>query len=201
MEMFAPVIKETYKDADKETIVVAIMPCTAKKAEAARKEFVRQGIRDVDYVITTQELVQMIREAGIDFSANIILGAAGTEKWRENAAASAQLLNEVKPYLIFLATLHVDAGSPLYEEREAGAFAESTLGQNIQEELELLRRLDLDGTAFFGLHTSNVIPVAGTLPEDKAKLIGMLERGMAKIPARILDSRPEKGYEGMAILE
>jgi NADH-quinone oxidoreductase subunit G len=69
MEMFAPVIKETYKDADKETIVVAIMPCTAKKAEAARKEFVRQGIRDVDYVITTQELVQMIREAGIDFSA------------------------------------------------------------------------------------------------------------------------------------
>jgi len=144
--------------------------------------------------------LRRLNAAGIDFSANIILGAAGAEKWRENAAASAQLLNEVRPYLIFLATLHVDAGSPLYEELRAGAFAENTLGQNIQEELELLRRLELDGTAFFGLHTSNVIPVAGTLPEDKDRLIEMLEKGMAKIPARILDSRPEKGYEGMAIL-
>jgi hypothetical protein len=112
-----------------------------------------------------------------------------------------ELLNEVKPYLIFLATLHVDAGSPLYEELRAGTFVENTLGQNLQEELELLKRLELDGTAFFGLHTSNVIPVAGTLPEDKDKLIEMLEKGMAKIPARILHSKPEKGYEGMAILE
>jgi radical SAM superfamily enzyme YgiQ (UPF0313 family) len=145
--------------------------------------------------------LKRLNAAGIDFSANIILGAAGAEKWMENAAASAELLNEVKPYLIFLATLHVDAGSPLYEELRAGAFTENTLGQNIREELELLRRLELDGTAFFGLHTSNVIPVAGTLPEDKEKLLETLEKGMAKIPARILDSRPKKGYEGMAILE
>ena len=117
----------------------------------------------------------------MDFSANIILGAAGAEKWRENASASAQLLNEVRPYLIFLATLHVDAGSPLYKELKAGAFVENTLGQNIQEELELLRRLDLDGTAFFGLHTSNVIPVAGTLPEDKEKLLETLEKGMQQL--------------------
>lgn len=145
--------------------------------------------------------LKRLNAAGIDFSANIILGAAGAGKWRENAAASAQLLNEVKPYLIFLATLHVDAGSPLYEEQKAGAFVENTLGQNIEEELEFLKRLELDGTAFFGLHTSNVIPVAGTLPEDKNKLIELLEKGMTKIPARILTSRPEKGYEGMAILQ
>ena len=68
MEMFGPVIKETYKEGDKETVMVAIMPCTAKKAEAARGEFVRGGVRDVDYVITTQELVQMIREAGVVFT-------------------------------------------------------------------------------------------------------------------------------------
>jgi radical SAM superfamily enzyme YgiQ (UPF0313 family) len=142
-----------------------------------------------------------LRAAGIDYSANIILGAAGTDKWKENAAASAKLMNETKPYLIFLATLHVDAGSPLYDELKAGTFVENTLGQNLQEEAEFLQGLELDGTAFFGLHTSNVIPVAGTLPEDKQELLGLLEKGMAKIPARILDSRPEKGYEGMAILE
>ena len=71
MEMFGSVIKEYYKPADKEsglqTVSVAVMPCTAKKYEAARPEFTRDGIRDVDYVITTKELINMIREAGIQF--------------------------------------------------------------------------------------------------------------------------------------
>lgn len=72
MEMFGAVIKEYYKPADKEagleTVSVAIMPCTAKKYEAQRDEFKRNGIPDVDYVITTKELVCMIRELGIQFN-------------------------------------------------------------------------------------------------------------------------------------
>lgn len=48
-------------------IVVSIMPCTAKKYEARRPEFEQDGIRHVDYVLTTQELGQMIEEAGLHF--------------------------------------------------------------------------------------------------------------------------------------
>ncbi|GAB4340487.1 MAG: [Fe-Fe] hydrogenase large subunit C-terminal domain-containing protein [Calditrichia bacterium] len=47
--------------------VVSIMPCTAKKWEARRPEMEQNGHRDVDYVLTTQELAQMIRQAGIRF--------------------------------------------------------------------------------------------------------------------------------------
>ena len=47
--------------------VVSIMPCTAKKFEAARPEFAKDGVPDVDAVITTQELVKMIHQAGILF--------------------------------------------------------------------------------------------------------------------------------------
>ena len=43
------------------------MPCTAKKFEAVRDEFKVDGKPDVDYVLTTQELVRMIKEAGILF--------------------------------------------------------------------------------------------------------------------------------------
>jgi len=49
--------------------IVSIMPCTAKKFEAKRPEFAPAGRPDVDYVITTQELVRMIEESGIRFSA------------------------------------------------------------------------------------------------------------------------------------
>ncbi|MBF0331562.1 MAG: iron hydrogenase small subunit [Candidatus Omnitrophica bacterium] len=48
-------------------VVVSIMPCTAKKFEAKRPEFVTDGAVDVDHVITTQELAQMINEHGIQF--------------------------------------------------------------------------------------------------------------------------------------
>ncbi|HMM21952.1 MAG TPA: [FeFe] hydrogenase, group A [Selenomonadales bacterium] len=68
MQMFASVLKEHYKHSNRKVVSVAIMPCTAKKHEAAREEFQENGIPYVDYVITTQELIQMIREAGIVFS-------------------------------------------------------------------------------------------------------------------------------------
>jgi NADH-quinone oxidoreductase subunit G len=71
-QMFGVVIKEQLKklqESDgKENIVIAVMPCTAKKFEAARPENTRNGIKDVDMVITTQELAIMIQEHGIVFN-------------------------------------------------------------------------------------------------------------------------------------
>ncbi len=49
-------------------VVVSVMPCTAKKSEANREEFSRDGNKDVDFVLTTQELALMIKERGIDFN-------------------------------------------------------------------------------------------------------------------------------------
>jgi NADH-quinone oxidoreductase subunit G len=48
-------------------VVISIMPCTAKKFEAGRDEFVTNGQRDVDLVLTTQELARMIHECGVLF--------------------------------------------------------------------------------------------------------------------------------------
>ncbi|MBZ9608784.1 [FeFe] hydrogenase, group A [Clostridium estertheticum] len=68
MQMFASVLKEHYKDDDKKLVSVAIMPCSSKKFEANRDEFKKNGVPNVDYVVTTQELINMIKESGIAFS-------------------------------------------------------------------------------------------------------------------------------------
>lgn len=68
MQMFAAVVKAHNSTSSRRNVHVAVMPCTAKKFEAAREEFKQNGEPIVDYVITTQELVQMIRESGIVFS-------------------------------------------------------------------------------------------------------------------------------------
>ncbi|WP_291635065.1 NADH-dependent [FeFe] hydrogenase, group A6 [Clostridium sp.] len=51
----------------KDIVVVSIMPCVAKKFEGEREELSNNGMQDVDYVLTTRELAQMIKEANIDF--------------------------------------------------------------------------------------------------------------------------------------
>lgn len=66
MEMFASVIKEERQERGKKLFHVAVMPCTAKKFEAQREEFLgKDGSRNVDAVITTDELTHMLKEAGI----------------------------------------------------------------------------------------------------------------------------------------
>jgi len=47
-------------------VVVSVMPCIAKKYETHRPELQVNGIRDVDYSITTRELAKMFKEGGID---------------------------------------------------------------------------------------------------------------------------------------
>lgn len=70
----SPVMRELvpnyYKDkgySKDNLVIVAIMPCTAKKKEILRPQLNASGKQDTDYVLTTQELARMIRSAGIDF--------------------------------------------------------------------------------------------------------------------------------------
>lgn len=67
MQMLSALIVEQQKDCEKKHFNIAVMPCTGKKFEAARSEFTHDGKPDVDAVITTQELIHMIRTAGIEF--------------------------------------------------------------------------------------------------------------------------------------
>ncbi len=70
MSMFGVLAKTYYaqeQNIDPAKIVsVAIMPCTAKKFEAARPELRDSGYQDTDYVLTTRELQRMFKEAGVD---------------------------------------------------------------------------------------------------------------------------------------
>ena len=62
MQMFASVIKQQAVSGGKRHVHVAIMPCTAKKSEAKRDEFKVDGVPNLDYVLPTQEIIQMIKE-------------------------------------------------------------------------------------------------------------------------------------------
>ena len=70
-QMFGALIKSYYAEkigvAPEKISVVSVMPCIAKKFESNREQMNVNGIKDVDYVITTRELARMIKQAGLDF--------------------------------------------------------------------------------------------------------------------------------------
>lgn len=70
-QMFGSLAKEMvparFGVRPEDLVVVSIMPCTAKKYEAKRPEFRRDGVADVDHVLTTQEVVRMVEEKGMAF--------------------------------------------------------------------------------------------------------------------------------------
>lgn len=72
-EMFGAIVKSYYAEKngiDPENIfVVSIMPCTAKKGEKEREALVTGGLKDVDAVLTTRELGDLIKRSGINFTA------------------------------------------------------------------------------------------------------------------------------------
>ena len=69
MSMFGAVAKTYYPEKAgvdvKDIVTVAVMPCTAKKFEAARPEMGRNGMADVDIVLTTRELIKLIKYVGL----------------------------------------------------------------------------------------------------------------------------------------
>ena len=147
--------------------------------------------------------LQRLISAGFDFSLNIIIGAAGSASWKDNGLASAAIVNEIKPHLIFVAALHLEDECELARRLKKGAFIENTLRENIEEEILFLDNLKLENTRFFAVHPSNAIPVDGYLPEEKEKLLETLRNGLNSIEKKYLETRNTalvKGGEGAVLL-
>ena len=70
-QMFSAILKDYYRDEanaqGKKTFVVSIMPCTAKKMESYRPDAYTHGEKDTDAVLTTSELIRMIKSHGVSF--------------------------------------------------------------------------------------------------------------------------------------
>ena len=71
-QMFGALVKTYYAEKfgidPKDLFVVSIMPCTAKKFECTRDNEAAAGVPDIDVSLTTRELANMIKRAGIRFT-------------------------------------------------------------------------------------------------------------------------------------
>lgn len=140
-----------------------------------------------------------LKQAGIDYGANVIFGCAGAGLHMENARKTAELLNKTEPCLIFTGTIHADPGCPLYDRMQSGDFSENSLGEYLEEEEAFLNALDARDCLYFGLHPSNVVGLYGNLKHEKQNMLRQLQQKRKELTPDQLRSIPRRGGEGMIL--
>ncbi|HHX03341.1 MAG TPA: radical SAM protein [Tissierellia bacterium] len=139
---------------------------------------------------TSQEILrgaQRLKDAGILLSVTLISGLGGKERLKEHALHSAQVLSEMDPDYLGLLTLHIEASTPIYKQVTDGSLTLLSPMEVLEELDILINHLNVTNTIFRSNHASNYWALAGTLPQDKEKLLLEVE----KARSGLLESRSE----------
>lgn len=136
------------------------------------------------------EAGRKIRRAGIELSVTILLGLAGrTPKAVEHQKNTAKILNEMNPDYIGALTLMLVPGTQLYRQQQKGEFELPGPFEILDEMRILIENLEVQNTEFRSNHASNYLPIKGRLPEDKQKMLDLINDMIAKNDRKYL--RPD----------
>ena len=141
-------------------------------------EFLDKGVTAADHITAGQNVV----DSGISLCEYVMLGAGGKTWWREHALETAEALNKISPDYIRFRTLTIQPRMPLYNNVESGEFVRATDEEIIEEERLLIQNLYCPAQIVSD-HMINLLPeVEGRLPEDKEKMLAVIERFQSLSP-------------------
>lgn len=118
------------------------------------------------------EAGQKLKAAGLTLSVTAINGLAGSNgDWQAHAVDTATALNAMHPDFIALLTLRVYTGTPMAEWIASGELVQPTPMELIRETKLFLEHIDCPGAVFRSNHASNYLVLAGTLNQDRERLL------------------------------
>ena len=121
------------------------------------------------------EAGQKLKAAGLTLSVTAINGLSGTEGWEEHAVDTAHVLNAMRPDYIALLTLRIYTGTPMHRWVQEGSLTMPKPMELIRETHRFLQEIDCPGAVFRSNHASNYLVLAGTLNQDRERLIRQCE--------------------------
>lgn len=144
-------------------------------------------LKEIKKGVTYDEMLRAgknLVEAGMNLSSMILLGIAGRgPRSKEHALATAKITNEMKPHYLAALTVTPVPGTALYRQIERGEFQVLDPFETLEEMKVLFENLTVDNLKFVGIHASNYLPINGTLPRDREKMLAAINK--------VLDSRDE----------
>jgi radical SAM superfamily enzyme YgiQ (UPF0313 family) len=133
---------------------------------------------------TATEMIQAVHKAKAArmlTSVIAILGIGGPESSSTHAEATGRVVSQMDPDYFSLLTLMLVPGTELHRQWKAGEFELMTPEAMLAELRHVISNLDgLSNCVFRTNHASNYLPLAGTLPKDKARLLATLDAALAQ---------------------
>ena len=120
------------------------------------------------------EAVRRVTASGMKLSIMVILGLAGKEGSKRHALETAKAINIIQPTMWSALCLMLYRGSELLDQFERGEFNPLSPAECMEELYTIMENVDLPEDKhclFRSNHISNYIPLAGTLPKDKQRLL------------------------------
>lgn len=136
---------------------------------------IAKGATYADHV----EAARRAHAAGIKLSAIFLLGVAGVERSAIHAEASAKLATEMDPAYVSLLTLTVVPSTPIAKLRTKGQFEQPTVHRMLEELRTFVDLARPTRAVFRSNHASNYLPLGGHLPDDRARILAVVDRALA----------------------
>lgn len=127
---------------------------------------------------TVDEMIEAVKKAGrtgIKASVMVLLGLGGKKHSEKHVVDTIKALNKMQPrYLSFLSVMLIP-GTPLHKESKEKRFKELNPHELLAEAHSIIKGLELEKTIFRSNHASNYLSLEGRFPQDKNKLLNILE--------------------------
>jgi radical SAM superfamily enzyme YgiQ (UPF0313 family) len=150
-----------------------LLYCGMESGSDAVLKNIKKGVTAADHI----KAAKMARQAGMEISEFIILGLGGRERWQAHATETARVLNQINPNFIRVLTIGVKQGSGLEKQMQAGKFKLQTEKNLIEEQRLLIESLNGVTSYYVNHHGVDLLMEArGQLPEDKPKLLAIMDR-------------------------
>ena len=135
------------------------------------------------------EAGRKLKEGGITLSVTVLLGLGGVEGSREHALKTGRVLSDIDPDFAGALTLMLVPGTPLHKDWKEGRFSLISPFQSLEELKLMIENSNFTNCFFTANHASNYLPLKVRLPGQKAEVIEMIDKVLAKKDMSLL--RPE----------
>jgi radical SAM superfamily enzyme YgiQ (UPF0313 family) len=140
----------------------------------------RDLLNEIEKGATPEEMIEGGKKAisaGFEYSLYVLLGIGGEEKWEQHAKGTAEVLNGIDPHFIRVRTCVPQPDSPLYHSMMEGRFKSPSPETILKETRLLLQELHVT-SQFLSDHVSNLLPLHGKLPDEKERMIEMIDEAL-----------------------
>ena len=138
-------------------------------------EYIKKGVTAGVHI----KAGKIVKKAGIELSEYVVIGLGGKKQTKQHIDKTVDVLNKINPDFIRIRTFLPKINTPILEEIKSGEFEVLSAHEALKEIYRLIKNLKVT-SKIFSDHYTNYIAVNGKLPEDRQRMLAVIEDALKK---------------------